>query len=67
MMFIKLFTGKCEEAEIKAKCATALAIDAHERIEKILGELRSAVNTPKELIKAVKNITRKDSKGDWVY
>ena len=62
---------KSKDAEINARCAAALAIDAHDRINKILEELKSAFDKPgnkyKNVVKTVKRITGKDSRGDWTY
>ena len=62
---------KSKDAEMNARCAAALALDAHDRINKILEYLKSAFDKPgdkyKNVIKAVKRITGKDSRGDWIY
>lgn len=62
---------QAKEAGNKADRGTILALEAHDRINKILEDLAEALEHPgyryANVVAAAKRITGKNSKGDWNY
>ena len=62
---------QAQEAGKSADRGTILALEAHDRINRILEELGEALTNPgyrfSNVVETAKRITGKNSKGDWNY